>query len=115
MEIIIGILLLLTFLGFACYSIKGMNLMMGLLIMSIIWTVLPLIGNQLVSNPDFIARNADTLGITFPAAVKSVFQDGPESWGGNAGQHLLRRLVRADSTRNRHHLHRHQEDCGAGR
>lgn len=81
MEIIIGILLLLTFLGFACYSIKGMNLMMGLLIMSIIWTVLPLIGNQLVSNPDFIAKNAETLGITFPQAVKSVFQDGPESWG----------------------------------
>ena len=45
MEYIIGILLLISFVGLAVYAVRGGNLMMGMLIMAIIWTVLPLIGN----------------------------------------------------------------------
>ena len=45
MEYVIGILLLVSFVGLAVYAVRGGNLMMGMLIMGIIWTVLPLIGN----------------------------------------------------------------------
>lgn len=47
MEYVIGILLLVSFVGLAVYAVRGGNLMMGMLIMGIIWTVLPLIGNTL--------------------------------------------------------------------
>lgn len=55
MEYIIGILLLISFVGLAVYAVRGGNLMMGMLIMGVIWTVLPLIGNTFATNPDFIA------------------------------------------------------------
>lgn len=51
MEYIIGILLLISFVGLAVYAVRGGNLMMGMLIMAIIWTVLPLIGNTFATNP----------------------------------------------------------------
>ena len=44
MEYIIGIILLLSFFGLAYYCIKGHNLMIGFLIITVIWTVLPLFG-----------------------------------------------------------------------
>ena len=43
MEIIIGILLILSFFGLAFYAIKGGNLFMGILIIATIWLILPLI------------------------------------------------------------------------
>ena len=39
MEYIIGIILLLSFFGLAYYCIKGHNLMIGFLIITVIWTV----------------------------------------------------------------------------
>lgn len=42
MEYIIGIILLFTFFGLAYYCIKGHNLMIGFLIITLIWTILPL-------------------------------------------------------------------------
>lgn len=50
MEYVIGILLLVSFVGLAVYAVRGGNLMMGMLIMGIIWTVLPLIGNTFATN-----------------------------------------------------------------
>ena len=50
MEYIIGVLLVLSFIGLAVYAVKGGNLMMGMLVMAVIWTVLPLIGNAFVLN-----------------------------------------------------------------
>lgn len=38
MEYIIGILLLISFVGLAVYAVRGGNLMMGMLIMGVIWT-----------------------------------------------------------------------------
>lgn len=40
MEYIIGILLLVTFVGLAVYAVRGGNLMMGMLIMGVLWTPL---------------------------------------------------------------------------
>ena len=81
-EFIIGILLLISFLGLVVYAVKGGNLMTGILIMAIIWTALPLIGNALVTNKDFIAQNSEIVNIGIIDAMKRVFQGGPEGWGG---------------------------------
>ena len=56
MEFVIGIILVLTFFGLAYYCVKGHNLMIGFLIISIVWTVLSLLGT-LVASPTFIAEN----------------------------------------------------------
>jgi hypothetical protein len=81
-EFIIGILLLVSFAGLVIYAVKGGNLMTGILIMAIIWTALPLLGNAFVTNPDFIAANSDIVGMGVVDALKHVFQGGPEGWGG---------------------------------
>ena len=81
MESIIGILLLISFFGLVVYAVRGGNLMMGIFVMAIIWTVLPMIGNALATNPEFIAANADVIGITWKDALTKVFQSGPEGWG----------------------------------
>lgn len=76
MEYIIGILLLISFVGLAVYAVRGGNLMMGMLIMGVIWTVLPLIGNTFVTNPDFIAAYPGVTDISFVDAItKSSSQD----------------------------------------
>ena len=46
MEYVIGIILLLSFFGLAYYCIKGHNLMIGFLMITVVWTVLPLVGNH---------------------------------------------------------------------
>lgn len=81
MQYLIGILLLVSFAGLVVYAVKGGNLMLGIFVMAVIWTVLPMIGNALVSSPDFIAANAETISITWKDALNKVFQAGPESWG----------------------------------
>lgn len=68
LNIIIGIILLITFVGFTVFAIKGGNLMIGFLIMSIIWVALGMIGGV----------------ITWNDAQTVVFQGGPESWGSTA-------------------------------
>ena len=81
MEYIIGILLLISFVGLAVYAVRGGNLMMGMLIMGVIWTALPLIGNTFATNPDFIAAYPGVTDISFVDAITKVFQSGPEGWG----------------------------------
>ena len=81
MEYLIGILLLVSFVGLVIYAVRGGNLMMGIFVMAIIWTVLPMIGNMLVKNPAFIAENADIISISWKDALTKVFQSGPEGWG----------------------------------
>lgn len=74
MEYVIGILLLVSFVGLAVYAVRGGNLMMGMLIMGIIWTVLPLIGNTFATNPEFIAAYPGITDISFVDAITKVFQ-----------------------------------------
>ena len=81
MEYVIGILLLASFFGLVVYAVRGGNLMMGIFVMAIIWTVLPMIGNQIVTNPDFIAANKDIISTSWKDALTLVFQSGPEGWG----------------------------------
>ena len=81
MEYIIGILLLISFAGLAVYAVRGGNLMMGMLIMGVIWTALPLIGNTFATNPEFIASYPDVTDISVVDAITNVFQSGPEGWG----------------------------------
>ena len=56
MEFVIGIILVLTFFALAYYCVKGHNLMIGFLIISITWTALSLLGT-VVASPEFIAEN----------------------------------------------------------
>ncbi|MEG2843014.1 MAG: citrate transporter, partial [Ruthenibacterium sp.] len=83
MEYVIGIILLLTFFGLAWYCIKGHNLMIGFLGITIIWTILPLLGTLFVS-PEFLAANPilqiggdnKLVGI-----LNAIYQTAPEGWG----------------------------------
>ncbi|MBU3805375.1 MAG: citrate transporter [Candidatus Fournierella pullistercoris] len=81
MEYVIGILLLAAFFGLVVYAVRGGNLMMGMLIMAVVWTALPLIGNALVTNPAFIESGAGVVDLTLTEALNKVFQSGPEGWG----------------------------------
>jgi len=79
LEIIIGILLIISFIGLAFYCVKGHNLMIGFLVMAILWTILPVAGNVLSGNYD-TAKFA-TVGAYIINVMQSVFQKGPEGWG----------------------------------
>lgn len=68
MNIAIGIILLVTFIAFIVYAVKGGNLMLGFLIMAILWTALGIIGGK----------------ITWDDAMAKIFEGGPESWGATA-------------------------------
>jgi hypothetical protein len=83
MEYVVGIILLLSFFGLAYYCIKGHNLMIGFLCITILWTVLPLAGTLFASS-DFLAANEilqfsstkELIGI-----LNKIYQSAPEGWG----------------------------------
>ena len=85
MEFVIGIILVLTFFGLAYYCVKGHNLMIGFLIISIVWTALSLLGT-LVAAPTFIAENpilqfGGDSGTTLVSILNKIYQSAPEGWG----------------------------------
>jgi len=65
---ILGIILLLTFLAFTYYAVKGGNLIIGFLVMSILWSIVGFIGGV----------------IDWPGILSHVFQGGAEGWGPTA-------------------------------
>lgn len=83
MEYIIGIILLFTFFGLAYYCIKGHNLMIGFLIITLIWTILPL-GGTLFASQAFLESNPV---LQFEGAkglvgiLNKIYQSAPEGWG----------------------------------
>ncbi|MDF2885676.1 MAG: citrate transporter [Lacrimispora sp.] len=83
MEYIIGIILLISFFGLAYYCIKGHNLMIGFLLITLLWTILPLGGTLFVSE-SFLASNP-ILNFgkdnTLIAALNKIYQSAPEGWG----------------------------------
>jgi hypothetical protein len=85
MEYVIGIILLLTFFGLAFYCVKGHNLMIGFLIISIIWTVLPLLGTLFVSDSFLAANSVLQFGkgteVKLVDILNSIYQAAPENWG----------------------------------
>jgi hypothetical protein len=82
-EYIIGIILLISFFGLAYYCIKGHNLMIGFLLITLLWTIVPLGGTLFVSQ-DFLAANP-VLNFgkdnTLIAALNKIYQSAPEGWG----------------------------------
>ena len=46
-NVIIGIIMILSFVGLVWYCVKGFNLMVGFAVMATFWTVLALIGNAI--------------------------------------------------------------------
>ncbi len=83
MEYVIGIILLLTFFGLAFYCVRGYNLMIGFLVITIIWTVLPMVGT-LGASASFLAENeilqfGGLSGVI--NVLNSIFQSAPEGWG----------------------------------
>lgn len=80
MEFLIGVLLLLTFFGLAYYCIKGHNLMIGFLVITIAWTILSL-GGTLIASPAFMEANASVFSGKIVNLLNAIYQSAPEGWG----------------------------------
>ena len=83
MEFVVGILLLLTFFGLAYYCIKGHNLMIGFLIITILWTVLSFLGAAFAS-PEFLSTTAfysNGEPVKLIAILNKIYQSAPEGCG----------------------------------
>ena len=83
MEFVVGILLLLTFFGLAYYCIKGHNLMIGFLIITILWTALSFLGAAFAS-PEFLSTTAfysNGEPVKAIAILNKIYQSAPEGWG----------------------------------
>lgn len=70
---LIGILLLITFIGLVVYVMKGGNIMIGFLVMSILWAIIG--------------------GIPINTAVNDIFSKSAEAYGGHHRGHCLRFVV----------------------
>lgn len=68
MDLVIGIILLITYFLLIYYAARGGNLMIGFLGMGVVWTALCIIGGKL----------------SWDNAMVNIFQGGPESWGPTA-------------------------------
>ncbi len=73
-NVIIGIIMVLSFFGLVWYCVKGYNLIVGFFTMSVLWTVIALIGNA-------ISPNAVMADKTLIDVLTNVFQTGPENYG----------------------------------
>ena len=83
MEFVVGILLLLSFFGLAYYCVKGHNLMIGFLLITIAWTVLSLLGATFAT-PEFLSTTAfysNGEPVKIMAILNKIFQSAPEGWG----------------------------------
>ena len=83
MEFVVGILLLLTFFGLAYYCIKGHNLMIGFLIITILWTALSFLGAAFAS-PEFLSTTAfysNGEPVKAIAILNKIYQSAPVGWG----------------------------------
>ena len=83
MEFVVGILLLLSFFGLAYYCVKGHNLMIGFLLITIAWTVLSLLGANFAT-PEFLSTTAfysNGEPVKIMAILNKIFQSAPEGWG----------------------------------
>lgn len=72
-NVIIGIILILSFIGMVFYCVKGHNLMVGFFVMATFWTALALIGNAI--NPTSTMH-----GKSFLDVITNVYSDGPAAY-----------------------------------
>lgn len=82
MEVLIGILLLVTFVGLVFYAIKGGNMALGVIIMATIWSLLAVIGHY-TSSASFLAENPVAGDLTVMGIITSVFNDAFTNNGAN--------------------------------
>lgn len=82
MEIFIGVLLLVTFVGLVVYAVKGGNMALGVIIMATAWTLLAILGH-FASSETFLANNATAGELTVMGAITAVFQDAFTNNGAN--------------------------------
>ena len=68
MSTVIGVILLITYLAFIVYAAKGGNLLMGLFVMAVLWSVLGAIGGV----------------VTWQTINTTIFSDGPQTFGATA-------------------------------
>lgn len=80
-QVIIGLLLVVAFVGFVVYAIRGGNLMVGMITMAAVWTALAIFGNYAITDQAFIAQYSDQFSQSVVEIVTKVFQGGPEGWG----------------------------------
>lgn len=75
-NIILGIIVLISFIGLVVYCIKGYNMMIGLGIMAALWLAIALIGNA-------ITPNSALEGYTVVSAINEIFHKAPASYAQN--------------------------------
>lgn len=83
MEVLIGILMLLVYIGLVVYTFKGGNIQIGFLIIAAIYAVLALIGNNFLASDAFLAANEGSVPTSIVTAFTKVFQQGAEGYGTN--------------------------------
>jgi len=71
---IIGLIIIVSFVGMVIYCVKGHNLMVGFFVMSVLWVTLSLIGNAIDPSPAME-------GLTWIDVLTNVYQTGPENFG----------------------------------
>ena len=85
MEYVIGILLILTFFGLGYYCVRGYNLMIGFLLITLVWTKLPLAGTLFVSEAFLVANPVLQFGgdseNRLVSVLNAIYQSAPEGWG----------------------------------
>ena len=72
-DVIIGIIMFLSFVGMIWYCVKGLNLMVGFALMATFWTVLSLLGNLL--NPTTVMEGKSLIDV-----LTYVYADGPAGY-----------------------------------
>ncbi len=78
-DVIIGIIMILSFIGMAVYCVKGLNLMVGFAVMATLWTVLALIGNTVSPNSALTAMASEDTNLIIKA-LTYVYADGPAAY-----------------------------------
>ncbi|MDR3021529.1 MAG: citrate transporter [Clostridiales bacterium] len=87
----LGVLLLLSILGFVFYAVKGKNLMVGFFIVTLLWFIVGLVGNAFIKDGEFangffdVFDGKDLIGHrtgveAFLYALNNVFQVGPANY-----------------------------------
>lgn len=72
-NVIIGIIMVLSFVGMVWYCVKGYNLMVGFAVMAAFWTILALIGNAI--SPNSVMEGKSSIDV-----LSYVFSDGPAGY-----------------------------------
>ena len=82
METVIGILLLISFVGLVVYAIKGGNMALGVIIMATLWAGLAVIGH-FTASAEFLANNEVAGNLTIMDTLTTVYDNAFTNNGAN--------------------------------